>query len=116
MFGRLKNLFKKMYQDLNAEAFARAIKDNSKAVVIDVRSPGEFMEGHIKGAKNINIMSPTFAQEVAKLDPSKEYYVYCRSGNRSRAACGLMARHGLQPLYNLDMGLIGWKGGLVTRA
>lgn len=55
-------------------------------VLIDVRTPEEFVNGHVKGAKNLNFMNENFQQEVAKLDKSKRYYLYCASGNRSGKA------------------------------
>ena len=52
-------------------------------VIIDVRTPGEFASGHLEGALNIDVQSPDFAAQVSQLDPTQEYFIYCRSGNRS---------------------------------
>lgn len=100
---------KKQYQDINAPEFAEAMKAKD-AVVLDVRTAAEFQSGHIPGAKNIDIMGPSFAQQVAKLDKSKNYLLYCRSGNRSGAACGLMAKQGFEHLSNLRGGIGAWQG------
>lgn len=104
------NLFtKKQYQDINASEFAEALKQKD-TVILDVRTPAEFNGGHIPGAKNLDLMGPAFAQEVARLDKDKTYLVYCRSGNRSGAACGLMAKQGFEKLNNLRGGIAAWQG------
>lgn len=59
--------------------------------VIDVRTPAEFAAGHVEGAENIDVTAATFEQEVADLDKSEEYVVYCQSGNRSADAAEKMA-------------------------
>jgi phage shock protein E len=59
-------------------------------VLIDVRTPAEFAEGHLEGAINIPVELPTFAAQVAELDPDLEYLVYCRSGRRSAVAIEIM--------------------------
>lgn len=48
--------------------------------MIDVRTPAEFASGHLEGAINIDVQSPDFDQQVAQLDPSATYLVYCRGG------------------------------------
>lgn len=68
---------------------------NSTSVLIDVRSPEEFSQGHLAGAININVESPTFGSEIWQLDPEKEYLVYCRSGRRSEIALKQMESMGL---------------------
>jgi phage shock protein E len=67
----------------------------STSVLIDVRSPEEFSQGHLAGAININVESPTFGSEIWQLDPEKEYLVYCRSGRRSEIALQQMESMGL---------------------
>ena len=81
------------------------------ATVIDVRTPDEYAAGHVDGAKMINIQGPTFAAEIAKLDPEVTYVVYCRSGNRSAAAAEKMRAIGLDVLDGGaldDMVAAGW--------
>ncbi|MEM9649010.1 MAG: rhodanese-like domain-containing protein, partial [Bacteroidota bacterium] len=48
--------------------------------------------------------------EIGKLDKSKNYYVYCRSGNRSAQACALMNSIGIETTYNLEGGFMNWEG------
>lgn len=78
--------------------------------IIDVRTPEEFAEGHIDGAVNIPVESPTFLDAVAELDPDATYAVYCRSGNRSQGAVDAMASAGITGIYELESGTVGWTG------
>ncbi|MGY6559948.1 MAG: rhodanese-like domain-containing protein [Nitritalea sp.] len=97
----------KGYTDSNAAAFQEGLKAKD-AVLIDVRSAGEFQSGKLKGARNIDIMSANFQQQIANLPKDKTYYVYCRSGNRSGQACALMAKAGFENLHNLAGGIMSW--------
>ena len=89
--------------------FATAI-DTPGTQIIDVRTPEEFAEGHIAGAVNIPVESADFLDNVAQLDPSGTYAVYCRSGNRSQGAVDGMASVGIGNIYELESGTIGWTG------
>lgn len=59
-------------------------------MLIDVRTPGEFAEGHLDGAVNLPVELPTFPDQVALLDPDMEYLVYCRTGRRAGVAIEYM--------------------------
>jgi rhodanese-related sulfurtransferase len=74
-------------------------------VVLDVRTPLEYAEGHVAGAVNIDVSSPSFGDEIAALDPDATYVVYCRSGNRSADAAAQMAEAGFTEVYDVDAGL-----------
>jgi rhodanese-related sulfurtransferase len=101
-----------MYQNLNSSEFEKAIENNADAVIIDVRTAGEFYEGIIPGAINIDMMGGSFAEQVKALDPNKSYYLYCRSGARSASACGAMQQWGFKKLYNLSGGIMMWQGNI----
>ncbi len=77
-------------------------------MIIDVRTPEEFAAGHLVGAVNANVESPDFAGLISALDPSKDYAVYCRSGNRSRAAMTAMANMGYAHTVGLEGGITAW--------
>ena len=64
-------------------------------MLIDVRTPGEFAEGHLDGAVNIPVELSTFTAQVALLDPDMDYLVYCRSGRRADVAIAYMDTLGL---------------------
>ena len=95
--------------NLNVSEFATKIADSS-VTLVDVRTPGEFMSGHITGATNIDFESGTFEADIQKLDKSKSYAVYCRSGNRSGQATALMVKDGFKVVFNLKGGVIDWTG------
>jgi rhodanese-related sulfurtransferase len=101
-----------MYKNIDKEAFKAGIQEPN-AVIIDVRTYGETMEGMIPGSLHIDIMGGTLMDEVQKMDKSKSYYLYCRSGNRSGAACGAMANMGFNKVYNLVGGTMAWDGKVV---
>jgi phage shock protein E len=73
-------------------------------MLIDVRTPAEFAEGHLEGAVNIPVELPTFPEQVARLDPDLDYLVYCRTGRRADIALDHMATIGLtgQNLGSVD--------------
>ncbi len=72
-----------------------------EGVLIDVRTAGEFKQGHLAGARHIDISSPSFKQQIAGMDKSGTYYLYCRSGNRSGMAAEMMKSMGYENVYNI---------------
>jgi len=68
--------------------------------VLDVRTAPEYMLGHLQPAQNLNVNDDNFAQQVAKLDTSKTYVVYCRSGKRSSKAADIMYQKGFHHVVN----------------
>lgn len=78
-------------------------------MVIDVRTPGEFKEGHLANAHNIDWLSDDFEASVKKLDKSTTLLVYCKSGGRSAAAAVKLRGLGYNPVYELEGGIEDWK-------
>lgn len=72
-----------------------------KAYLVDVRSPDEYNQAHLKYAANINIKSADFADQIKKLDRTKPIYLYCHSGNRSGKAADSLATLGYSLGYNI---------------
>ena len=93
--------------NMNSKDFSAKTQE-AGVVVLDVRTPGEFSQGHIQGAMNIDVEATTFNSEIAKLDMTKNYAVYCHSGRRSGLATQAMAQAGFTHLYNLENGLADW--------
>ena len=77
-------------------------------VTLDVRTPGEFAEGYIEGARLIDFQSGNFENEIATLDKSATYAVYCRSGNRSGQAVKVMQDAGFTNVFHMNGGVIDW--------
>lgn len=94
--------------NLNVTDFAKKISDKS-VVVLDVRTPGEFQSEHLENAINVDYEGSNFEGEVQKLDKSKTYAVYCRSGRRSGLATEIMAKDGFKSIFNLDGGIENWQ-------
>ena len=81
-------------------------------VVLDVRTPQEVAEGHIKNSININIHDEDFVEQVKKLDPAKTYLVHCASGSatgRSRKSVDVLLSLGAEKIYHLNGGFRAWE-------
>ena len=95
--------------NLSATEFQKKISEPG-VVILDVRTAGEFMGGHIAKAINIDVEGMTFDGDIAKLDKSATYAVYCHSGRRSGIAVGKMKEAGFKNLFNLTNGVLDWQG------
>ena len=93
--------------NLSVTQFAEEIKQPS-IQILDVRTPAEFAEGHLAKSLNIDFESGNFADEIKKLDKSKSYAVYCRSGRRSALAAAEMSKAGFHHILNMSGGTIDW--------
>ncbi|MDO5696852.1 MAG: rhodanese-like domain-containing protein [Dermatophilus congolensis] len=93
---------------VDAATFAAAMQVPG-TVILDVRTPQEFAQGHIEGAFNIDIESGNFADKVAELDTRVPYAIYCRSGNRSAVAVQQMNSIGFTQTYHLEGGITAWQ-------
>lgn len=78
-------------------------------VVLDVRTPGEFREGHLAGAVNVDLLASDFAARLSAMDRGKSYLVYCRTGNRSTKAFHIMEQLGFRTVYHMRDGIVGWE-------
>lgn len=94
--------------DLNPADF-QAKAQEAGVILLDVRTSGEFMAGHIEGAINIDVEGMTFDGEIKQLDNTKTYAIYCQSGRRSRIAIESMEKAGFTKLFNLDQGIGSWQ-------
>jgi len=94
--------------NLDSESFSEKLRSDSQGVLLDVRTSQEFSAGHIPDSKLIDIYLPTFAEKISELDKEKNYYIYCRSGNRSYHAGVFMLQQGFKTVYNLADGILDW--------
>ena len=95
------------YPDISIADLKKAIADG-KVTVIDVRTSDEFSEGHIKDAKNIDIMSPDFSAKLGALDKTKPVLVHCQAGGRSTRSLPTFEKLGFTEIYHLDGGMNDW--------
>lgn len=87
--------------DISAEDFKQKLEEN-RGVIIDVRTHGEYSEGHLKEAdQQYDYMNGDFQGQLGSLDKNETYYLYCRSGNRSGKAARIMRMQGFENAYNV---------------
>ncbi|UOR07079.1 rhodanese-like domain-containing protein [Hymenobacter aerilatus] len=77
-----------------------ALLQKPDVVLLDVRTPEEYADGHLAGARNIDFKASDFNDRIAQLDKSKTYVLYCASGNRSGKTAKLMAENGFTKVDN----------------
>lgn len=86
----------------------KTLLQDSTYLLLDVRTPEEFIEGHIARAKNIDVEADTFEELIKKLNPSQPILVYCRTGKRSMIAAEIMKKNKFIKIINLKGGYEGW--------
>ena len=100
-----------MANDITQNQWEDLITKDDNAIILDVRTEEEVEDGFIPNMLNLDIRKgQDFLDEVEKLDKSKNYYIYCRSGARSGQACDLMSQMGFETTYNLIGGFMNWDG------
>ncbi|KRT73270.1 MAG: rhodanese-like protein [Deltaproteobacteria bacterium CSP1-8] len=92
----------------DAQALIRENAGTRDFVVLDVRTPEEFAQGHLEGAVLVDYRSPGLREEMAGLGRTNTYLVYCRMGNRSASALGIMRELGFRSYYHLEGGIKRW--------
>lgn len=91
--------------DVEADELAMDIPFDPNLVVLDVRKPAEYGDGHIKDALNISLSDMTDPLSMANLEDEQNLYVHCAGGYRSVIAASLLKRQGIHNLRNV---LGGW--------
>lgn len=96
------------FQEVDAVTAVQMI-NHDNALLVDVREDSEFHDGHILGARHIPL--GTLRKRLNELEPhkNKPLLVYCRSGQRSASACGLLRKEGFQNVTNLKGGVMAWQ-------
>jgi rhodanese-related sulfurtransferase len=96
-------------------AHAGPLAAKRNIVVLDVRTPAEYSEGHLPNAINIDYLDPSFADKIRELNKKKKYLVYCRSGKRSTQALELMKQQNFKNVTNMLGGMLQWQGLVVSQ-
>lgn len=97
--------------DLSQKNWTKQLKEDNNSVILDVRTQDEVNLGSIPNALHIDIYKGQgFIDDISKLDKTKNYYVYCKSGGRSGQACAVMTQLGFSNAYNLIGGFSNWEG------
>ncbi len=100
----------KVVVSVGADKFEQLIEQwAEEGAVIDVRTPEEYVQGHLPHAININIYDENFKEQVLrKVGERPVVLVYCRSGRRSLKAAGILKEMGYPKIYNLRGGILEW--------
>jgi rhodanese-related sulfurtransferase len=101
------------YQQISQDEAMQMMEDESGYIIVDVRRPDEFNEGHIPGAINIPNEEITDKMPPALPDKDQMLLIYCRRGNRSKEAAQKLADMGYTNVYEFG-GIETWTGDVVT--
>ncbi len=89
--------------------FQKKIEENPNAPILDVRTPGEYNEGHIKNTLNFDWKGTNFDQQTTILKKDEPLFIYCLSGGRSSSAAIHLREVGFKEVYELNGGIMKWK-------
>ncbi len=82
-------------------------------LILDVRTPGEFRQGHLTGARNLDFFGGRFDLDVAALPKDRPVLLYCRTGQRSAGALEALEQAGIRNILHMNQGIEAWeKAGL----
>lgn len=96
-------------KNVSADEAYQLINDHNDLIILDVRTKGEFEDGHIAKAKNIPVQQlPARINELEKFK-DKPILVHCASGGRSPSAVRELVNNGFEQVYHLNRGLMSWR-------
>ena len=87
----------------------KTLIDQKDVQLVDVRSKEEHEDGHINNSQNIDFNSPTFDEDIEKLDKTKTVILYCKSGKRSAKCAEKLQAAGFIKIFDLEGGITQWK-------
>ena len=93
---------------LSPEDFEKGSNKNN-AVIIDIRFPAEYEQGHIDGSVNMNFFDPNFKTNLLELNKNKKYYLYCKNDTNSEAAAEFLMKNDYPDVYVLEGGYQAWQ-------
>ncbi len=96
------------------QARVLAAPKRTQPIILDVREPYEYAQGHAKGARNIPL--GTLASRMAEVPRDREVYVICQSGNRSAQATRMLIKAGFEQVFNVQGGMFAWMAAKLPRA
>ena len=116
----MKSIFTFLFLGLTAACFAQSpvllttdradslLKAMPGIQLLDVRTAGEYANGHLSHSTNIDVRDEAVVNKVKQLDPNKPVLVYCLAGSRSAKAAGMMASAGFKSVYDMQGGFAKW--------
>ena len=87
-------------------SFSDFYNSNSNKLLIDVRTPEEFIEKRALGSINIDFYEENFNDDILKISKEDDVYIYCRSGRRSELTVRFLLENGFENVYNVNSGII----------
>jgi len=94
--------------EVTIDKAAEVLASGEQVTVLDLRTPEEYADGHLKDAVNVNFNGGNFEAQIAKLDPAKPYLVHCAAGGRSGKSMKLFKDLKFAKIYHLVDGYNGW--------
>jgi rhodanese-related sulfurtransferase len=95
--------------ELITPAEMKEISEIEGIQLVDVRTTGEYKQGHLPNALNIDFLDPNFEVNIQQLDKTKPVIVYCQRGSRSAKCASQLIVNGFVKIYDLDLGFSKWK-------
>lgn len=95
------------YFQLNATDFQN-ISTTTPGILLDVRTLGEYKNGHIENSGQLNYYASDFREKLLLLPDNQPVYLYCNTGYRSERAAKFLAANGYSQVYNLEKGIMEW--------
>lgn len=95
--------------DVTARQVAEMLRKDTSIILVDVRTPEEYQQGHIKGARLMDFYSAEFHAMMQTLPQDRPVILYCRSGRRSDEAMKFLTSIGYSRVFNMLGGIIQWK-------
>ncbi len=93
-------------RDISSAEAKALLARNRQVFLLDVRTPEEYRQAHLKGATLIPLAD--LDRRAGELPKNRTLLVYCAVGSRSRIAAGTLARRGYREVYNMSDGIVGW--------
>jgi rhodanese-related sulfurtransferase len=103
-----KDSRKREAKDVTPDEVEKLLAKEPKPIVLDVRTPEEFADGHIAGATNVDAHDPDFAKKVAQLDQKRPVIVHCAAGGRSGRMLPTVSAQKFPEVYHMNKGFSAW--------
>lgn len=97
------------YNELSCEEFQSSLQSASDYLLVDVRTPKEYRNGHVSNAINVSYFHSWFNDSIRKLDHNKTIYMYCETQHRSPLASRKMKKMGFKKIIDLKGGFMKWE-------
>ena len=95
-----------VYKTISVSEARALMQSTPDLLIVDVRTPQEYAQGHLNGA--INIPLSDLPLRISGLDPNRTILVYCQTGVRSAEASSFLVSSGFTRVYNLEGGITAW--------